>query len=229
VLHGSYVGTSRPKGVFVTFEGVEGSGKTTQIALLEAALKQAGIGVVSFREPGGTPAGEQIRSVLLSPEADVTPRAELLLFLAARAQLVEKAIAPSLASSVWVLCDRYADSTLAYQGYARGFPLDWLRTLNGFATQNLAPDVTILLDLDPAVGLKRSSSRDRMEAEDEDFHRRVRHGFLDLASQEPERFAVIDASLPVHLVHHHVLDVLKSRVGVQLPNRSALPAEAHPF
>ncbi|MGC8666872.1 MAG: dTMP kinase [Chthonomonadales bacterium] len=214
-------GVQISRGVFITFEGVEGSGKSTQIALLQAAVRQGGISVSCFREPGGTPAGEQIRTVLLSHEADVTPAAELFLFLAARAELVAKAVAPALASGRWVLCDRYSDSTLAYQGYARGFPLDWLRSLNRFATQNVSPYLTILLDLDPRVGLARSTGRDRMEAEDEEFHRRVRQGFLDLAGQEPERFVVIDGTLPAQHIHRKVVDVVSSRTGVRLPCCSA--------
>lgn len=205
------------RGVFITFEGVEGSGKTTQVALLQSALQQAGIPVSSFREPGGTPAGEQIRSVLLCPQTPLTAAAELFLFLAARAQLVTEAVAPALQAGKWVLCDRFADSTLAYQGYARGLPLDWLKTLNRFATQDLSPDFTVLLDLDPASGLARLPTRDRMEAEGMAFHNLVRRGFLELASQEPERFLVVDALQPPHEIHRRVLDAVRVRF------RSAAP------
>lgn len=193
-------------GAFVTFEGGEGSGKTTQLKLLANHLRAPGNEVVETRDPGGTTIGKEIRTLLLSPEsAPMSVAAELLLYEASRAQLVREVIAPALARGAIVLCDRFTDSTLAYQGFGRGLDLNLIRELNQFATEGLAPDLTVLLDLDPAIGLLRCarsastepSSRDRIEAEPLRFHQRVREGYLALARGEPERIRVIDARLSV--------------------------------
>ena len=189
-------------GRFITFEGGEGCGKSTQIRLLADRLRAAGKEVLLTREPGGTALAEKIRT-LVREESDDPPnsRAETLLFLASRAQVVEGVIRPALESGTWVLCDRFADSTFAYQGYGRGLDLDELRRINSFATGGLAPDRTILLNVSPEVSATRMRAReaatntgaDRMEKAGDDFHFRLRRGFLELAAAEPERFSVIQA------------------------------------
>ena len=193
-------------GRLIAFEGVEGAGKSTQLELLRRALEgrggpPAGREVVVTREPGGTPVGEQVRALLLDPAVELHPRAEALLFAAARAELVEAVIRPALERGAVVLCDRYLDSSLAYQGGARGLGRGPVTEVNRFATGGLVPDLVVLLDLDPASGLRRRAGElDRIEAQDLAFHRRVRQAFCDLAAADPGRFAVIDAAAPVQEV-----------------------------
>lgn len=194
---------SPARGWFITIEGPEGAGKTTQAARLEAWLRRAGSPVVRTREPGGTRLGEQIRELLLGGAAASTridPLADALLFNAARRQLVAEVIRPALDAGTTVVCARFADSTLAYQGYGSGLDLGTLRSLETVATDGLRPDVTILLDLPVEVGLARKTEtidQTRFETDfDIDFHRRVRDGFLALAAAEPGRFAVVDAARP---------------------------------
>jgi dTMP kinase len=185
-------------GRLIAFEGVEGAGKSTQLELLRQVLEGRGREVVVTREPGGTPAGERVRSLLLDPGVELHPRAEALLFAAARAELVERVIRPALERGAHVLCDRYLDSSLAYQGGARGLGRGPVEDVNRFATGGLLPDLVVLLDLDPAAGLGRQArDPDRIEAQDLDFHRRVRDAFRDLAAADPKRFAVVDASAPL--------------------------------
>jgi dTMP kinase len=185
-------------GRLIAFEGVEGSGKSTQLELLRRLLEEQGREVVVTREPGGTPAGERVRALVLDPGVELHPRAEALLFAAARAELVEAVIRPALERGAVVLCDRYLDSSLAYQGGARGLGRDPVEQVNRFATGGLLPDLVVLLDLDPAAGLaRRARHPDRIEAQDLGFHRRVRDAFRDLAAAEPGRFAVVDAAAPV--------------------------------
>src|SRR5215218_9385839 len=174
-------------GRLIAFEGVEGAGKSTQLELLRRALEDRSREVVVTREPGGAPAGERIRALLLDPRVELHPRAEALLFAAARAELVENVIRPALERGAVVLCDRYLDSSLAYQGEARGLGRGPVEDMNRFATGGLLPDLVVLLDLDP----------DRIEAQDLDFHRRVRDAFRDLAAADPKRFAVVAAAAPV--------------------------------
>lgn len=191
------------KGRFITFEGGEGCGKSTQIKRLEAYLKEKGVEVLVTREPGGTRLAELIRG-LLKDEKDDPPcdRAELLLFLAARAQLVKNVILPALDSGVWVLSDRFSDSTFAYQGYGRGLDLGILKVANGFACDSLKPDLTLLLDVPPEVASSRmrkreretNTSADRIELAGEEFHRKLREGFRALAAAESDRVHTIDAS-----------------------------------
>ena len=185
-------------GRLIAFEGVEGAGKSTQLELLRQVLEGRGREVVVTREPGGTPAGERVRSLLLDPGVELHPRAEALLFAAARAELVERVIRPALERGAHVLCDRYLDSSLAYQGGVRGLGRGPVEDVNRFATGGLLPDLVVLLDLDPAAGLGRQArDPDRIEAQDLDFHHRVRDAFRDLAAADPKRFAVVDASAPV--------------------------------
>lgn len=183
--------------MFVAFEGGEGTGKSTQLARAAAWLRAAGREVVETREPGGTPLGGQLRRLVLDPAGELVPRAEALIYAADRAQHVEAVIRPALAAGRVVLTDRYVDSTLAYQGAGRGLSVDEARVVTDWATAGLRPDRTVLLDLDPRVGLARAGARsslDRLEAASLDFHEAVRQAFLDLASDAPERYAVIDAS-----------------------------------
>jgi dTMP kinase len=190
---------SPARGRFITIEGPEGAGKTTQAARLEAHLRDDGIPVVRTREPGGTRLGEVLRDILLAggrSAVTIDPLTDALLFSAARRQLVGEVIRPALDAGTTVICTRFADSTLAYQGYGSGVPLGDLRDLQRIATNGLRPDLTILLDLPPESGLERKAPDDQTRFElgfDLDFHRRVRDGFLALAADEPERFAVVDA------------------------------------
>ena len=197
-------------GKFITFEGPEGSGKSTQIRLLAERLGKTGMDVLCSREPGGTPTGEAIRNILQHDAVDepLAARAELLLFTASRAQLMSQVILPALADGIWVLCDRFIDSTMAYQGFARGMDIDTLDRINDFAVAGRKPDLTILLDLDVERGFERlakryadgSGSADRFEREGRDFHLRVREGYHTLAAREPERFAVVDTDRPIEMV-----------------------------
>lgn len=191
------------QGRFITFEGGEGCGKSTQSRRLAEALREKGVEVVMTREPGGTRLAELIRS-LLKDEIEDPPcdRSELLLFLAARAQLVSNVIVPALAAGKWVISDRFSDSTFAYQGYGRGLPLDVLRLANDFACGGLRPDLTLLLDVRPEVAAARMRRReaatntaaDRIELAGDGFHARLRTGFLEMAEAEPDRIRVIDAN-----------------------------------
>lgn len=185
-------------------EGPDGSGKTTQISLLAKVLTSEGREVVQTREPGGTPLADRIRVLVLDPAHDkMTARTEALLYMAARAQHTAELIRPAMERGAVVISDRYADSTLVYQGVARGLPLDSLIWLNRFATEELTPDLTLLLDGDTDCLAQRVTSRgnkDRLENEDPEFHRKVREGFLLLAAQNPERFRVIDADRTVESI-----------------------------
>jgi dTMP kinase len=187
-----------PTGLFITFEGGEGSGKSTQADLLAQRLEGAGQRVLRLREPGGTPLGEELRQLLLHRQTAISPAAELLLFLAARAELVQSVLQPALAEEAIVICDRFSDSTFAYQGYGRGLDLAELRRVNAFATDRLVPDLTVLLDLPVAAGRARKQrDEDAFQREDDAFHERVRQGYLELARQDPDRWLVLDAILPV--------------------------------
>ena len=191
------------RGKFITFEGPEGGGKSTHVRELAEQLRAEGKTVLITREPGGTPLAEKIRG-LLREELDDPPvtRSEVLLFLAARAQVVSQVIRPALARGEWVICDRFSDSTFAYQGYGRGIDVGLLKNFNDFATEGLVPDLTILLDVPPEVSSRRLAERqmatataaDRIEQAGAMFHRRLREGFLELAHAEPDRFVTIDSS-----------------------------------
>ncbi len=186
-------------GLFVTFEGVEGSGKSSRCRILIQALQAVGYEVVFTREPGGPDVSEKIRSLLLNPELDVPPLSELMLYFASRAANVERIILPALKAGGIVLCDRFSDATFAYQGWGRGLPVEEMRKVNTLATGGLAPDLTVLMDLDPEEGFRRMNlsgrKLDRIEKEHLSFHRKVRVGYLALAEEEPERFLVVDGML----------------------------------
>lgn len=184
---------STGEGRLIVLEGGEGTGKTTQARLLAERLRAAGLSVSIVREPGGTAVGDRVREILLDrAHAGLDPRAELLLYEASRAELVASVITPRLRAGEWVVCDRFTDSTLAYQGYGRGLELDSIRGLNALVTAGVEPALTVLLDIDPTVGLERATGAgaDRLESEDLAFHERVRAGFLELARAPAH--AVID-------------------------------------
>ncbi len=184
--------------LFISFEGGEGCGKSTQSKALETKLNQLAIPVVLIYEPGSTPLGERVRSLIKqSGDVSISPLTELMLFNAARSQLVTDIIAPSLNGNKIVICDRFTDSTIAYQHYGRGLKLSCVEKINCLASQGIKPDITFLLDISPEVGLARKNLavQDRFELEDLTFHKRVRQGFLKLAAKEPQRFVLIDATL----------------------------------
>ncbi|MGN0034147.1 MAG: dTMP kinase [Coriobacteriales bacterium] len=209
-----------PRGAFITFDGGEGAGKTTQIAALSRLLSDAGRPVRVFREPGGTDVGERIRAILLDPSCSrLDARAELLLYEAARAQLVSERILPALDEGCVVICDRFSDSTVAYQGYGRGLDLDVIGDVDGFATRGLVPDRTLLLEIDPTLGLSRAVSGhrpDRLERAGGAFHERVHEGFARLSTRHPDRIRVI-------AVRDSASDTLQAVLRA-LADLSALPA-----
>lgn len=187
--------------MFIAFEGGEGAGKSTQSARLAALIREHGRDVVMTREPGGTPAAEAIRGILLDPaNAGLDDRAEALLFAAARADHVARVIRPALDAGSVVISDRYLDSSVSYQGIARGLGIDEVERLSLWATDSLLPDLTIVLDVDPALGLSRTGKPDRLEAEPIEWHRTVRQGFLTLATRAPERYLVIDGSQDIDMI-----------------------------
>lgn len=198
--------------MLITFEGIEGVGKTTQIKLLCDELKRRNLPYISIREPGGTPFSEQIRSILLSETFSGGAVAELLLFEAARAELVKQVIVPALNTKKIVICDRFTDSTIAYQGYGRGLSLDMISSLNDFVTAGVKITRTYLLDNSLEIMNKRSTEKkkDRIENEDHDFHKRVKDGFINLAKQHPDRILLIDSAKDIYEIHTIILnDFLK--------------------
>jgi dTMP kinase len=210
------------RGTFITFEGIEGSGKSTQVVLLANHLKSLGIRSVLTREPGGTPIGDQVRKVLLDPaNTSLDPTAELLLYAAGRAQHLKEVILPQLETGAAVLCDRFADATLAYQGYGRGLDIDVIRTLDRVVCAGLRPDLTILLDIDTSIGVARARGRNsnrgleaeaRFENEAIVFHERVRRGYLTLAGLEPERIRIVDASESVETIQAKVRTIVEEKL-----------------
>ena len=206
------------QGKFITFEGGEGCGKSTQVKRLKAALEAAGIEVLLTREPGGTVLSEEIRRLIKDQDDDPPcDRSELLLFLAARAQLVREVIRPALAAGKWVVSDRFSDSTKAYQGYGRGLPLDVIAAVNDFACEGLRPDLTVLLDVSPETARARMRRRedatnttaDRIERAGDAFHARLRRGFAEMAAAEPDRIKVVDANGTVDEVWSAVWNLTK--------------------
>ncbi len=210
--------------MFISFEGIEGSGKTTHAKHTVRFLKDKGHDCVITREPGGTRIGEKIRAILLDPlSRDMDPLAELLLYTADRAQHIKEYILPLLSDGKMVLCDRYYDATMAYQGFARGLDIDLIDTMHKLLFENLKPDLTLLLDLPPEIGLERAwkqinngnriSEETRFEEERLSFHRRVREGYLELSRREPERFRVIDASKKEHEVRKEIIKILAVEIN----------------
>ena len=203
------------RGKFITFEGPEGGGKTTHARRLVEQLQAAGHKVVYTREPGGTPTGEAIRDILQHDKAGEAPcsETEVLLFAASRAQLVRHVIVPALERGEWVVCDRFADSTTAYQGYGRGFPVEQMIAINEFAIAGAQPDLTILLDLPVSDGFarlqQRGGAKDRIEREALEFHERVRAGYLELARRWPERFRIVEARRPLDEVSAEIWSLVQ--------------------
>ena len=204
------------QGRFISFEGIEGCGKTTQIALLSEYLKKHSIPHTITREPGGTAVGEGIRKILLTSETiHLTSASELLLFYASRSQNIQEKIKPALDRGEMVICDRYYHASMAYQGYGRGIPLDFIQKLTALVCHPFRPDMTFLLDIEPEVGLSRARARNhartedegRFEAEDLEFYNKVRDGYLEIASED-ERVQLIYADRPVETVHRHILTLL---------------------
>jgi dTMP kinase len=215
-------------GQFITFEGIEGCGKTTQIKRAGEYLKQSCVPFIITEEPGGTPLGRKIREILLNKGSlgEINSEAELLLFLAARSQHVRDVIIPALKEGTVVLCDRFYHATLAYQGFGRGLDVDIIRVINDFSSANLKPGLTILLDLPVEVGLKRAMNRisrikegsaeDRFEREDFEFHRRVRAGYLFLAEQDKKQFRVINSTRDIETVHQEICSHLSLFINKKL-------------
>lgn len=209
------------RGVFITLEGGEGSGKSTQVQLLARALSARGIEVTVTREPGGAPGAEQIRALLVNGETGRwDPLSEALLHYAARREHLRHTVLPALAGGRWVVCDRFADSTMAYQGYGHGLGREVIAALHEAVVGDLAPDLTLILDIPVENGLGRAASRggeDRYERMDRKFHDRLREGFLDIARREPRRCAIIDAAGTVDEVRAAILAVVHARLGVNVP------------
>jgi dTMP kinase len=206
------------RGRFITFEGIEGSGKSTQISFLTEYLRSKQRMVTLTREPGGTAIGDQVRKILLDPGNNaLDPSAELLLYAASRAQHLKEVIRPALAGGAVVLCDRFSDATIAYQGYGRGLDLDMIQALDRLVTDGMRPDLTVLLDVEAAVGLGRARGRNnlqgleaeaRFENEALAFHERVRQGYLALARKAPDRIKIVDAALPQHDAQKRIREIV---------------------
>lgn len=205
-------------GLFITLEGIDGSGKTTQAGLLADWLRSAGYRVRLTREPGGTEEGERIRDLVLSRNATVPNEAELFLYLADRTVHVAKVIRPALVEGAVVVCERHADSTLAYQGYGRGLDLDLLRRLNEAATGRISPDLTVVLDMPPDAARLDASRLDRLESEGREFRQRVAEGFRELARAEPDRVKLVDATAEVETVHEQIVALVRGLLGGEPPS-----------
>lgn len=197
------------QGLFITFEGPDGCGKTTQMKLLAEYFEKKGKEVVLTREPGGKGLGEKVREILLNYDGEVSDRCESFLFLADRAQNIDIIVNPAVKKGKIVLCDRHIDSTVAYQGYGRGLNIDRINMLNNLATNGKKPDLTLVFDVDVETSMKRvGKEKDRMESAGIDFHNRVRKGYLELAKQEPKRIKVLDATKSIEEIHKDVINIL---------------------
>lgn len=197
------------QGLFITFEGPDGCGKTTQMKLLAEYLEKKGEEVVLTREPGGKGLGEKVREILLNYDGEVSDRCESFLFLADRAQNIDIIVNPAVKAGKIVLCDRHIDSTVAYQGYGRGLDIERINMLNNLATNGKKPDLTFVFDVDVETSMKRvGKEKDRMESAGIDFHNRVRQGYLELAKQEPNRIKVINATKSIEEIHDEVINIL---------------------
>lgn len=202
------------QGLFITFEGPDGCGKTTQMKLLAEYFEKQGKEVVLTREPGGKGLGEKIREILLNYDGEVSDRCESFLFLADRAQNIDIIVNPAIKQGKIVLCDRHIDSTVAYQGYGRGLDIDRINKLNNLATNGKKPDLTLVFDVDVETSMKRvGKEKDRMESAGIEFHNRVRTGYLKLAAQEPNRIKVLDATKSIEEIHKDVINILKNYIA----------------
>lgn len=203
------------KGLFITFEGADGCGKTTQLNLLKDYLEKNGYEVVLTREPGAKGLGEKIREILLNYSGPVADRCESFLFLADRAQNIETIVQPAINEGKIVLCDRHTDSSVAYQGYGRGLDIEQIKKLNNLATGGMQPDLTLVFDVDIDTSMQRvGKDKDRMESSGNDFFNRVRNGYLELAKQEPERIRVIDSTKSIDEIHENVLKVVEKYLKI---------------
>ena len=204
------------QGTLITFEGIDFSGKSVQANLLHGALKDRKLPVLFLREPGGTEISEKIRAVLLdNANHKMSAMTEVLLYSAARAQMVRESIIPHLEKGFVVICDRYFDSTTAYQGFGRKIDLDFIKKLNSFATEELVPDLTFLIDLDPEIALQRKKTDlDRLEKEDLEFHQRVRNGYLEIARPNTERFVIIDGKQSIEVIQDEIFMEVKSKLAI---------------
>lgn len=202
------------KGLFITFEGVDGCGKSTQINLLSQYLKEHGYEVLLTREPGGKGLGEKLREILLNYDGEVSNRCESFLFLADRAQHIDVIVNPAVNAGKIVLCDRHTDSTVAYQGYGRGLDIGTINYLNNLATGGKKPDLTFVFDIDTETSMKRvGKNQDRMESAGIEFQTKVRNGYLEIAKQEPERVKVIDSTKSIEEIHKHVIEIIKNYIN----------------
>lgn len=198
------------RGLFITFEGADGCGKTTQLMLLAKGLKAKGYDVIVTREPGAKGLGEKIREILLNYDGEVSSKCETFLFLADRAQHMDVIVRPAVEKGKIVLCDRHTDSTVAYQGYGRGLDIERINALNNIATGGDKPDLTFVFDIDAETSMQRvGSEKDRMESAGVEFFNRVRHGYLEIAHNEPQRVKVIDASKSIEEIHKDVVDLFR--------------------
>lgn len=203
-----------PKGRFITFEGADGCGKTTQIKLLDEYLRKNGFKTLLTREPGAKGLGEKVREILLNYDGEVSSRCESFLFLADRAQHADCIVKPAVNDGTIVLCDRHTDSTIAYQGYGRGVDIDELKKLNEMAVNGLKPDLTIVFDIDIKTSMARvGNEKDRMESSGKEFFEKVRKGYLEIAKQEPDRVKVINSAKSVEEIHEQVLELIKNVIG----------------
>ncbi len=202
------------KGLFITFEGADGCGKTTQLKLLKDYLENKGYDVLLTREPGGKGLGEKVREILLNYDGEVSDRCESFLFLADRAQNIDIIVKPAIDEGKIVLCDRHTDSTAAYQGYGRGLDLDEIHMLNNLATGNKKPDLTLVFDVDIETSMNRvGSEKDRMESSGAEFFNRVRNGYLELAKQEPERIKVVNSTKSIEEVYKDVIKIIEDKLS----------------
>ncbi len=200
------------KGLFITFEGTDGCGKTTQIEMLKDYFEKQGRTVLLTREPGAKGLGTKLREILLNYDGEVSPVCESFLFLADRAQHVDTIIKPAVARGEIVLCDRHTDSTVAYQGYGRELDIEQIKMLNNIATSGLKPDLTFIFDIDIDTAQKRvGKNKDRMESAGIEFFKRVRNGYLEIAKQEPERVKVLDGSKSIETIHNELLEILQTK------------------
>lgn len=199
------------KGLFITFEGADGCGKTTQLMMLAKYLEEKGYNVLVTREPGAKGLGEKIREILLNYDGEVSSQCEAFLFLADRAQHMDVIVKPAVEKGKIVLCDRHTDSTVAYQGFGRGLDIERINLLNSIATGNRKPDLTVVFDIDVETSMKRvGTQKDRLESAGVEFHNRVRNGYLEIARQEPERVKVVDASKSIEDIHKDVIAIFNS-------------------
>ena len=201
------------RGLFITFEGGDGCGKSTQLELAKKYLEEKGFKTLTTREPGSVGLGQKLREVLLHYDGDVAPRAEAFLFLADRAQHIAKIVKPAIDNGVIVLCDRHTDSSVAYQGYGRGEDIEQINMLNNLATQGIKPDLTLLFDVSTEVAQTRvGSEKDRMESAGIEFHKKVRQGYLEIAKKEPQRIKVVDSNLSIEEVFAEVKKIIDEKI-----------------